>query len=208
MPYRRLNRDQLFDTVYDLWRKERASFDITPLRGRFYGEIRELIDDLSIKIENEEDSLLKKILENRLKRLNFVITDLIQIREKKILRYVIEDKEINCNIAQEEYTFYTNAKRIHNLFMKSIHDPSSIAFTDNLELDTAEIRKKHSDKKEVTYVNIRFIKKLNETFQGLDGALYGPFNSEDVVVIPKENAVGLVKRGIAEKISINDKNEK
>ncbi|MHA1304101.1 MAG: DNA replication complex subunit Gins51 [Candidatus Heimdallarchaeaceae archaeon] len=203
MSYQRVNQYQLFDRIYDVWHMERANIEtLVPLKAGFYSDLRMLLERFSRKIEAEKDDVIKKILETRLERLNYVVDDLIEIRTMKIVHHVIKKKTITVNLAQEEYSFYSNLEKIHDIFIKGIFNPKEVAFINDLEfLETKKEEK--AEENGIEYVNLRFIKKIDQEIMGVDGEVYGPFNPEDICVLPKENAVGLVKREVAEKIEID-----
>ena len=48
---------------------------------------------------------------------------------------------------------------------------------------------------------LRFLKPL-PAIMGIDLKAYGPFDAEDVASIPRENALNLIRRGIAKEVEI------
>ena len=168
----------------------------------FYGAMRDFLKIRTTKSKEEINPLIKKILEERLNRLKFVINDLLRIRTFKIIQIVLNKQEIDINLAREEQNFYERMKQIYDVYRKDVFSPKDVAYTD-LNLPSVESIGEGSDD-EIEFVAIRFIQSTKDKIQGLDGRIYGPFEPEDVCLIPKENAIGLVRREIAENIELKE----
>ncbi len=189
----------MFDKIQSKWKEERERNDLTPMTEAFYGAMRDFLKQRSIKAKEEINPFMKKMLEARLDRLRYVINDLIKIRTTKIIRIVTNKEEIAVSTTREESDFYTRMKKIYDIYRKEIFSPKDVAFTDIEEILDAEDLEK--DEK-IEYVAVRFLKSTKDKIQGLDGRTYGPFAKEDVCLLPKENAIGFVRREIAEDIDI------
>lgn len=168
----------------------------------FYGAMRDFLKIRTTRSKEEINPLIKKILEERLNRLKFVINDLLRIRTFKIIQIVLNKQEIDINLAREEQNFYERMKQIYDVYRKDVFSPKDVAYTD-LNLPSVESIGEGSDD-EIEFVAIRFIQSTKDKIQGLDGRIYGPFEPEDVCLIPKENAIGLVRREIAENIELKE----
>ena len=188
----------MFEKIQDKWTDERGSENLTPMDEIFYSAMRELLKKRAIKTKKEINPLIRKIQETRLERIKYVINDLMRIRTTKLITMVMNREKVTVNLAREEQDFYDRFLQIYDLYRKEVFSPKDVAYIDINKLIGKEINEEEEE--EIDYVAIRFIKKTKTQIQGLDGKTYGPFEPEDVCVIPKENAIGLVRREIAENI--------
>ncbi|MHA1200958.1 MAG: DNA replication complex subunit Gins51 [Candidatus Heimdallarchaeaceae archaeon] len=190
----------MFEKIQDKWKDERGNEKLTPMDEIFYSAMRELLKKRSTKTKKEINPLIKKILETRLERIKYIINDLMRIRTTKLIAIVMNREKVTVNLAREEQDFYDRFSQIYELYRKEVFSPKDVAYVDINKLIGKEIEEEVEE--EIEYVAIRFVKKTKTQIQGLDGKTYGPFEPEDVCLIPKENAIGLVRREIAENIEM------
>ena len=188
----------MIDKIFDLWKREREGTKISPMSIDFYSVMRDDLKKRTKKAKEQINPLIKTVLEVHLGRIKFVVNDLIKIRSMKIIQLVIRGDEVKVNLAREEINFYQRLKAIYSVYRKEIFSPKDVAYT-----DIGKILDEESDEAgdSIEYVAIRIVKKTKE-ITGLDGNIYGPFEPEDVCLLPKENAIGLVRRDIAEDIAL------
>ncbi len=192
----------MFDRIQNKWKEEREKSQLTPMNEAFYGAMRDFLKEKTVKAKEELNQTIKKVLEEKLSRMQYVIDDLLNIRTTKILQAVLNREEITIMLAREEQNFYERMKRLYEVYRKDIFSPKDIAYTD---VDSIVGRESvEESEEEIEYVAIRFLKSTKEKIQGLDGNAYGPFEKEDISLLPKENARGLVKREIAENIELTE----
>ncbi len=191
----------MIDKIFDLWKRERDGTKILPMNIDFYSVMRDDLKKRTKKAKEQINPLIKTVLEAHLGRIKFVVNDLIKIRSMKIIRLVIRGDEVKVNLAREEINFYQRLKAIYGVYRKEIFSPKDVAYT-----DIGKILDEDSDEAgdSIEYVAIRIVKKTKEKITGLDGNIYGPFEPEDVCLLPKENAIGLVRRDIAEDIALKE----
>ena len=192
----------MFDKIQNKWKEEREKEQLTPMNEAFYGAMRDFLKVRTTKAKEEINPLIKKILEERLNRIKFVINDLLRIRTSKITQMVLSKQEIEINLAREERNFYERMKQVYDIYRKDVFSPKDVAYTD-LSLPSIETTGEGTED-EIEFVAIRFIQSTKNKIQGLDGKTYGPFEPEDICLIPKENAIGLVRREIAENIELKE----
>lgn len=189
----------MIDKIFDLWKRERDGTEISPMNIDFYSVMRDDLKKRTKKAKEQINPLIKNVLEAHLGRIKFVVNDLIKIRSMKIIRLVIRGDEVKVNLAREEINFYQRLKAIYGVYRKEIFSPKDVAYTDIGKILDEELDEAVGGS--IEYVAIRIVKKTKE-ITGLDENIYGPFEPEDVCLLPKENAIGLVRRDIAEDISL------
>ena len=190
----------MFDKIEDKWKEEREREELTPIDEAFYGAMREFLRKRSIRVKEEINPLTKKLLEAKLNRVRYVLSDLLKIRTAKIIQMVLNKKEIKVKLSREEIDFYDRISKIYDIYRKEVFSPKDAAFTDISSIIGEEGEEESED--EIEYVAVKFVKSTKEKIHGLDGQIYGPFEPEDVCLLPKENAIGLVRREIAQNIEL------
>ena len=190
----------MFERIRNKWKEEREKEDLSLMDEGFYGAMRDFIKEREIKTREEQNPLVKKILETRFERYKYIINDLIEIRTAKIIQMVVNNEELTINVAREEREFHESFKLIYDKYRKQIFSPKDAAFVDLSNILGREVIEEETDI--IEYVPIRFLKKVKEEITALDGATYGPFESGDICFIPKENAIGFVRKEIAENIEL------
>ena len=144
----------------------------------FYGAIRDFLKTRTIKAKEEINPTIKKILEEKLNRMRYVIDDLLEIRTIKILQAVLDKEDITVSLAREEQNFYDRMKMLYDIYHKDIFSPKDIAYADIDSIVGAD--NIEEDEGSIEYVAIKFLKSTKDKIQGLDGNAYGPFEQEDV----------------------------
>ncbi len=191
----------MFDKIQNKWKEEREKEQLTPMNEAFYGAMRDFLKARTVRTKEEINPLIKKILEERLYRLKYVINDLLKLRTSKIIQIVMSKQVLDVNLAREEQNFYERIKQVYDVYRKDVFSPKDVAYTD---LSLPSVSSEDTDLEvEIDFVAVRFIHSFDK-IKGLDGKTYGPFELEDVCLLPKENAIGLVRREIAESIELKE----
>ncbi|MEM3465217.1 MAG: hypothetical protein QW566_01980, partial [Candidatus Jordarchaeales archaeon] len=125
------------------------------------------------QLESAEEKAPELIRVER-RRVNYMLTDLTELRLEKIILKTMANAPLDEGaLSQEEKSVYDALKKL--LTMKE----------NRLE----EIE-------EGDFLVVRVLIDLPEIV-GVDLQTYGPFKAEDVATLPRENAVALIKRGVA-----------
>ncbi|MHA1198252.1 MAG: DNA replication complex subunit Gins51 [Candidatus Heimdallarchaeaceae archaeon] len=192
----------MFDRIQNKWKEEREKTHLTPMNEAFYGAMRDFLKTRTVRAKEEINPTIKKVLEEKLDRIRYVVNDLLAIRTTKILQAVLNKEEITIILAREEKNFYDRIKILYDVYRKDIFSPKDIVYTDIDSIVGKESIEEEEEEEAIELVAVRFLRSTKEGFQGIDGNPYGPFKEEDVSLLPKENARGLVKREIAENIEL------
>lgn len=178
----------MFNELFKAWKKEEANAELQSLSQDFYLNVNRYINELKEKIEKEQDSLKLQLVKEEYGYAIKILNKLVESRLRKVIEKIIEGKKIPLEfLAEEEKELSTLLNKVADLI---------IEFKEKL------FKGKIEAKKEKLTV-IRFLQQLPEII-GEDLKVYGPFENEDIAVLPKENAEALVKRGVAEKIIYKD----
>lgn len=179
----------MYNEIYELWTKEKEDEYLRELPDDFYNKIQEYVFNLE-KVLDEvgRDTLVWKLTKRELENLRFMLKDLFDLRMAKILNVLKSRSEINLDkltVAEEE---------MH----KSIIDSVNKCLEQLLVFKGEEITKNVKD--EPKYLIVRLLRSI-PAIVGADLRTYGPFESDDVAILPANNAIVLMNRGVATKIA-------
>lgn len=178
----------IYEEMYQKWIKEWNSIKILSLNDDFCTKIGDFIKKNDVKKQYEELTPLEKnLFENKHERLVFLIKDYITLRMRKILRNIVESRDID----------FTKLTRIEDILCSNLGDAINTyfgtIFQENQMLKDEEIQ---SGKKIV-----RILEQL-DSFVGTDLKIYGPFMPEDICILPNENVKALIDRNVALAVEI------
>ena len=141
-------------------------------------------------VESAFENVLSKLLNKQIDVATRLSEELFKIRLQKTLNLVIlgdKDQFNNVLTKEEKYIFENVSKLIDKEQNVVIEPPSTDGFHPCLV--TGGMFMKINDK----------IPKI----LGVDKKEYGPFSSQDMVLLPKENAEILIKRNVGQEIDLN-----
>lgn len=190
----------------EMVRKERASSSFQELGESFYTGLRELVEKTFSS--HPEYSKERENLKN-------LISDLISIREKKLLKNALSFARSGENIEFESLTeSEKNAiKIIVEAFKNNRAELTKIIYSKNAprmpatpkspEKPAIKEEKTASpqiqEKPQVKKITICMLSEL-PSILGSDNKVYGPFKKEDVVFLPEKNAKIFIAQGHAKEI--------
>ena len=186
-----------YDQLFQAWRLEKENEELQQLPDHFLAEM----DDYTITLNKsnlEGISLKEKITKQESDQANKMLKGLTKLRLVKIVKAELELTPINAA------HLTTGEKRLHANLRQLLSDYTNRALQQ--QTDPIPIKQKPrsiltSEKKEKNYMVLRFIKPL-PAIMGTDLKAYGPFKAEDVASIPHENALNLIRRGIAKEVKL------
>jgi DNA replication initiation complex subunit (GINS family) len=185
-----------YKDLVELWRNERLNPSLCQIPTDFYismdGKLAKLYRDSQDL--NEGNELAEKIIE----RIEYLRTDLSQLRVNKIMRAVIN----NESIAEDLLTW--GERRLKRNLQQSIE---TLGLDDQKVLDVQDDSSEmepSGESNEQSYdlpanLMIRMLSDI-ESFIGLDGVQYGPFQAFSIANLPLANAKALIAKGTARAI--------
>ena len=181
-----------YDDLMENWRRERENEALQSIPEKFYAEMTDYISEIQDAGAENDVSLASRITEKEAGYAQRLLKELTRLRMKKIIESELNGVVLaGKNLTREEQIFYSDLRRVlssHEERLKSIlmgHVP---------QIDT-------KPSPEVGLKVVRFLKAVPAII-GIDMKTYGPFQMEDVVAIPVENAENLIRRGIAKEVEI------
>lgn len=150
-----------------------------------------------------EDFLKADLLTQEATNLEFMLNDLLRLREKKILSAALAQRRPLGSMTLAEEEFYNRLVRAVDGHIEFVKTVLSSASSGNAPVEGEESATKSSESEEVEYVSVVFLRPVEQAFVGLDEATYGPFKVGDNAMIPIENARGWLRDGTVARVVID-----
>lgn len=182
----------MYRKLYDAWLKEEEKSEIQSLPEDFFKNVSSYFKELRVEVRGlDEKSLRAKLKRQELEKAIWLTKCLIEKRLKKIVKSLFEEKKDipQNNLTAEEKMIYEYLEKASKGLEETIK-----RILEGRILNTSFVEEKEK-------IILRFLKET-PSIVGVNLKVYGPFKAEDVVSIPLKNIEGLVKHGIAKKISI------
>jgi len=182
----------LYDELYEVWKKEKETLEIQRLPKNFYAKIAAYIK--KIKEENrmlDKKTTKAKLLDSEFKNVKIIVGELLQRRYKKFLEKTLARETVPKEaLTEEEEKLYGEVLPLaeaYHAFSKDILR----GHLSNVEKDAKQ-----------TMMVLRFVQEI-PALVGSDMKTYGPFAPEDIATLPPENARILIKQGVAVEVDSN-----
>ncbi|RLF23393.1 MAG: hypothetical protein DRN15_02515 [Thermoprotei archaeon] len=180
--------DEVYMKLYSIWRKEVETAELQSVPENLYEVVRKKLKELKEVMNKEEVSTIEREIARReYEVLRELAESLFRLRMEKALVRLIRGEVVNARLLCVE------ERELYNLVKNTFEE-----FLSSLVSETA-LRKAKEKEEESKYVIVRFIMNCG-SFIGVDENVYGPFDEEDVALIPRENAEALISKGVAVKI--------
>jgi len=184
---------ELLNLLYSLLEAELKSSKLEKIPSDIYRSVAVQIKSLRANEAESEDNILDMLRSRERRLLHRLASRFLEVRVKKICEN--SGEELNgANILVEE---------------RYLSEPYSLAYRRFKRVERALWNGQESVLESVAkavssrYMLVRFLQPT-PTFIGMDLKKYGPFEAEDVTVIPDANARALLKRGVVSEIWIED----
>jgi len=163
--------------------KELTNDTLASLDESIYVAVSERIKDL-IMLERDASPDTAKLVRKEITLLSALICELLATRLKKFFSNILKGLNDTELLPQEKYIvepIYEAIRRVKELENAILYGHSS------------HVKRFHNLRKQ-RYLLVKFKKSIDK-FVGADLKTYGPFEREDVAVIPMENAKILIDKG-------------
>jgi DNA replication factor GINS len=191
-----------YERLHQAWRKEKATAELQNIRDEFLREMKLYVQELN-KAPVDIEALAGRIALAERQQANQMLRELTEARLGKIVRRELEGRPIDAqSLTPEEQRLHANMRQL----LSSFRDGSEMPAAEPPRAPAAPKPRPEpppappqAADRELTVV--RFLQPL-PAIMGVDMKAYGPFKPEDVASIPKQNAVNLIRRGIAKLVEI------
>jgi len=197
-----------YETLFEILQKEKSRKELQKLPQNFHKNFLKYLEEktLILSSQKSKDSVFSNEVgrtEKQLENIKRIIKDLYERRERKILEAALfsarstkTNSQIKSSMLKEEVDLFEELKKSLTLSRNSI-------LLNLLEGKPPEIKAK-TLKSEIGKNNnilIKFIASVPK-FVGTDNFVYGPFEKEDITLIPSNISQILVTKNRAEELKI------
>lgn len=196
-----------YEDIRKIWETETQNEDLQDLEDLKLTKMTTYLTDVRLSLAQtpSDDSLQADILTQEILNLEYMLKDLLLLRRKKIVSAALAKRRPLgvMTLAEEEmYNRFVRGLEGHQEFVTEALTGSPSPTMKRKAKDRKKSVSSSPDSGGVSYVLVRFLREIEESFMGIDEEVYGPFHSEDVATIPAENAKTWLRDGTVERVAI------
>jgi len=194
-----------YKRLHRTWEKENEKPGLQNIPDEFLHEMRRYSEELN-KTPTDPGALTGSITKKERQFVGQMLRELTETRLRKIVTKELRGEPIDAQaMTPEEQRLHANLRQLLLGYRQGadIPEPEAPPTVQAPRLAPAprpSVTASHEALKGDLVV-IRFLKPL-PAIMGVDMKAYGPFDPEDVASIPRQNAVNLIRRGIAKLVEI------
>ena len=190
----------MYEEIFEAWKREKNSRVIQPLASEFLEKASRYLTDLKLlTIKQRKGENLDPAGKREAEYAEFMLSGLLKMRIQKIALMSLEGSiEIPANLTEKEKSLFTNLrtdldKYRHESLLSSKTSDESIGKNENRSISSNATGEGSSN------MLLRILQPIPRLV-GVDLQEYGPFQKEDLVTLPRENALVLIARGVASEV--------
>ena len=189
-----------YEKLRQAWQREISNKELQDIPDQFLTEMKEylvILNDATL----DESSITDRIINLERERAIQMLKDLNFKRLRKIVIAELDGDPITAtHLTPDEQYLHANLRQLLSDFTQgnqiTIEPGEKIS-----QIKTKPLPQTSPIRKESEFIVLRFLKPL-PAIMGTDLKAYGPFKPEDVASIPRENALNLIRRGLAKEVDI------
>ncbi len=192
-----------YDTLFEILRREKDRKDLQELDPDFFINVsayfkdkKEILDKIDDYSEEEADRIKTQI--QNAKRL---VREIYNTREKKIVEKAIIKARTKSDIITTE-NMLDEEKELFSRLVELLSTVRESVLNKLLKGKMVKLKKAKPQEKN-NRILVRFLAQIPE-FVGIDGETYGPFNPDEIAVLPEKIANILINTEKAEQIKEED----
>lgn len=194
-----------YERLHKAWERENEKPELQNISDEFIHEMRRYSEELN-KTPTDPGTLTGSITKKERRFVGQMLRELTETRLRKIVTKELRGEPIDAQaMTPEEQRLHANLRQLLLGYRQGADIPEPEAPpTVRLPRPAQTQRPSGDAPREVSdgdLVVVRFLKPL-PAIMGVDMKAYGPFDPEDVANIPRQNAVNLIRRGIAKLVDI------
>ena len=194
-----------YERLYKAWEKENEEPELQNIPDEFLHEMRRYSEELN-KTPTDSETLTGSITKKERQFVSQMLRELTETRLRKIVTKGVGGEPIDAQaMTPEEQRLHANLRQLLIDYRQGADIPEPemppivrVPRPASIQRPSVTLPQESS---EGELVVVRFLKPL-PAIMGVDMKAYGPFNPEDVASIPRQNAVNLIRRGIAKLVDI------
>jgi len=194
-----------YERLHRAWERENEKPGLQNIPDKFLHEMRRYSEELN-KTPTDPGALTSSITKKERQFVGQMLRELTETRLRKIVTKELRGEPIDAQaMTPEEQRVHANLRQLLLGYRQGADIPEPEA-SPTVQAPRPASASRHSvtaphEAPKGDLVVIRFLKPL-PAIMGVDMKAYGPFDPEDVASIPRQNAVNLIRRGIAKLVDI------
>jgi len=202
-----------YDGIKIAWEEEIANEGLQDLADLRLSKMIAYLSKVRLELAstNADDVLQADLLTQEALNIEFMLKDLLELRQQKILKAALDNRKPTGDMTLTEEVFYKTIQRAfdsHAEFVKeslSGTTPKTRSKSEKEKIETKTSDDVIDDEGEdIDYIVVRFLRPIEEPFMGLDEKTHGPFEKESVAKIPAANVRVWLRDGTATRIVPED----
>lgn len=176
----------LYDELYEAWKKEKESVEIQKLSRNFYARLADYVKKIREESRMLDEKTTKaKLMKRELKNVKIMVEELVRLRYEKALKKAVAGESVPREVLAE------GEEKLHGQIFP-LAESYQAFLKDVLQGRLSRPEKEEKPKRML----VRFVQEI-PAIVGSDMKTYGPFKPEDIATLPTENARILIKQGVA-----------
>jgi len=201
-----------YEEVFKAWKAEVASEGLTELPEGFYGRVAELIAAVRAGLKMADMSTLKaRLAKEELSNLEKMVEEIFWARVEKAIKALLEGRGLEVEkltpeerelLEPVEASFLELRRFSEDLLRGELRRPRS---TRTAGLEAPSTRAPLARPRSVKH-GLMLVRILADVpaIVGPDLRAHGPFKRGDVAFIPVENALALIRKGLAVEVELRE----
>ncbi|OYT51976.1 hypothetical protein B6U66_02985 [Candidatus Bathyarchaeota archaeon ex4484_135] len=188
-----------YEELLKAWRSERESEGLSKLPDDFYARVAEFISELRGRLKMADMTALRtRLAKKELENVEKMVKDIFNRRVEKILKALASGRTLDVEkltpeerelLSPIEEAFTAMRKFLESLLRGEVRKPEA---TKTIQAGPSSSGK---------FMLVRILADV-PAIVGADMKTHGPFKRGDVAFIPRENAIALVKKGLAVEVEL------
>jgi DNA replication factor GINS len=193
----------LYDELFTAWKLEKNSEAIQPLPSDFFRQVLGYLSELKESRSREKvGSSIDSARRREIDYVEFMLSNLLKMRAKKIALLSLEDSsELASDLIETEAGLVERLRGLMREYAKQCSQPSNASEIVTEKSSEMEARLSAMPQDNSALMLLRVLQPIPKLV-GVDLDEYGPFQPEDIVSLPRENALVLIARGAASEVKI------
>ena len=192
----------MYEELLAAWKLERNSEVIQPLPSDFFRKAMDYLSGLRESLTRERSgSSMESAKKREINYVDFMLSDLLKMRARKIALLSLEGSELGTALTESETRLLRNMHELLSGYMKQVtRSPAAPEVSPGKALKSEELMPEGREDNS-SLMLLRVLQPIPRLV-GIDLDEYGPFQPEDIVYLPRENALVLVARGAATEVKL------
>lgn len=202
-----------YDGIKVAWEEEIANDGLQDLADLRLSKMIAYLSKVRLELAstNADDVLQADLLTQEALNIEFMLKDLLELRQHKILNAVLINRKPTGDMTLTEEVFYKTIQRAfdsHVEFVKESLSGATPKTRSKGEKEKTETKVSvdvlDDEVEDIDYIVVRFLRPIEEPFMGLDEKTHGPFEKESVARIPAANVRVWLRDGTATRVVPED----